>query len=224
MKRQITMPPAVVAVARRKNRRARGLGFVVSGGYVVTAAHNLPPPESANGIYDSDLLVIEVKDGDELRMTPVFVDQCTDIAVLAISDEYPEVTDALDEVAPLLVSWNPEVGKHSGMVATHDRGLVKAACEIRASANRVCFTGKTAFAGGTSGGPVLDSKGRVMAVVSQTTSAEDHRLGWGPAISECLPAWLVKKIVRYERAADITPTKPKRVTRKRTVRKPRAGG
>lgn len=221
MKHKVAMHPAVVVVARKKNRRARGLGFVASGGYVVTAAHNLPHPESQNGIYDGDLLFVELSDGGKLQMTPVFVDQCTDIAVLAISDEHPEVEDPLDEVVPLRIAWNPVVGMHGGTVATHDRGLVKAVCEIRASSTRVCFTGKTAFEGGTSGGPVFDGEGRVLAVVSQTTGAEGHRLGWGPAVSECLPAWLVKKIVRHERTADEPLTKPQRVARKRTSRKPR---
>lgn len=223
MKHKVATPPALVVVARKKNRRARGLGFVASGGYVLTAAHNLPPPESLNGIYDSDLLVIELSDGAKLQMTPVFVDQCADIAVLAVSNEHPEVEDLLDEVDPLRIAWNLVVGKHSGTVATHDRGLVEAVCEIGASSNRVCFTARTAFAGGTSGGPVFDSKGRVMAVVSQTTSAEDHRLGWGPAISECLPAWLVKKIVRHEKTAAVTSAESQRVTRNRPSRKPRTG-
>ncbi len=223
MKHKVAMPPAVVVVTRKKNRRARGLGFVASGGHVVTAAHNLPHPESLNGIYDGDLLFVELSDGAKLQMAPVFVDQCTDIAVLAVSDEHPEVEDVLDEVVPLRIAWNAVVGKYSGTVATHDRGLVTAVCEIRASSNRVCFTGKTAFEGGTSGGPVFDSKDRVVAIVSQTTSAEDHRLGWGPVISECLPAWLVKKIVRHEGPADVPPTKPQRVARKWPSRKPRKG-
>lgn len=224
MKRQIKMPSAVVQVTQPKNRQSHGLGFVASGGYVVTAAHNLPRPESANGIYDHDAVVVTTSDGDDVLMEPVFVDQCADIAVLGLADTEPESVDTLDEVAPLLIAWTPAIGKGRGTVATHDRGLVKAICEVRIGSNRVLFTGKIRFAAGTSGGPVCDSKGRVMAVVSQTTSAHAHRLGWGPAIGECLPAWLARKIAGQEKAVagSLKAAKPVgRTTRRRT---PRAGG
>lgn len=199
MKRQIKMPPAVVQVTQPKNRKAQGLGFVASGGYVVTVAHNLPRPESVNGIYDHDAVVVTTSEGDKVLMEPVFVDPCADIAVLGLSEAKPDMRDTLDEVAPLLIAWTPAVGNHGGTVATHDRGLVKATCEVRVASSRVTFTGKAPFASGTSGGPVFDRKGKVMAVVSQTTSADGHRQGWGPAISECLPVWLLKKIVRQEK-------------------------
>lgn len=224
MKRMIKLPPAVVQVTQPTNRKARGLGFIVSGGYVVTAAHNLPRPQSANGIYDHDLLLVTTSKGSDVLMEPVFVDQCADLAVLAISDQEQEAMDVLDDVAPLCVVWNPKVDKHSGTVATHDRGCVKVTCEVRTASIRVTFIGKTAFASGTSGGPVFDSKGRVMAVVSRTTSAQGHRLGWGPAIGECLPVWLMKKIVGQEKAIIASQKVAKPVGRTKKCTQPRTRG
>lgn len=218
----IKMPPAVVQVAQSKNRKARGLGFLTAGAYVITASHNLPRPQSANGIYDHDHLVVTTSGGNSLLMTPVFVDQCTDIAVLALSDANPEKRDVLEEVVPVAVAWVPAVGKHSGTVATHDRGLVKAVCEVRASSNRITFTGKAPFASGTSGGPVLDGKGQAMALVSQTTTADGRRMGWGPAIGECLPAWLARRIAQQEGTVAPSLKAPKPVRRSGRGKKPRA--
>jgi S1-C subfamily serine protease len=214
------LSPAVVHVAQPKNRNARGLGFVTAGEYVITAAHNLPRPKSANGIYDHDHLVVTTSSGNSLLMTPVFVDQCTDIAVLALSDANPEMRDVLDEVATVPVAWAPTVGKHAGTVATHERGLVKAVCEVRESSNRITFTGKSPFASGTSGGPVLDGKGRVMALVSQTTTADGNRMGWGPAIGECLPAWLARRIAQQEGAVASSLKAPTSVDRSGRRKKP----
>lgn len=224
MKRQIRLPPAVVQVTQPGNRRARGLGFVAAGEYVVTAAHNLPPPpDSTKGIYAYDPLVVETSGGETLEMEPVFVDPCADLAVLAISDEGQAAGEALDEVVPMQIAWSPTGGRHNGTVATHDRGLVKVVYDVRAASIRIVFTGKAPFAGGTSGGPVLDQNGRAITVVSQTTSAEGHRQGWGAALGECLPAWLRKKIARYEEASEVVPTKPTPRKKIRKVNKPRTG-
>jgi len=224
MKRQITLPPAVVQVTQPNNRRARGLGFVASGEYVVTAAHNLPPPPNfTKGVYSYDPLVVETSTGDTLEMWPVFVDPCADLAVLAISDEGREAGESLDELVPLQIAWSPTVGSHSGTVATHDRGIVKVAYDVRSASIRITFTGKAPFVGGTSGGPVLDQKGRAMTLVSQTTSADGHRQGWGPALGECLPTWLREKIARHEKASGVVPTKPGPQKKIRKVSKPRIG-
>jgi S1-C subfamily serine protease len=225
MTRKIATPAAVVQVTQSKKRHARGLGFVVAGGYVVTVAHNLPLPASKNGIYDCDCLVIETQAGDQLLMEPIFVDQCADLAVLGLSDANPETAiDALDAVPPLPIAWTPVVGRHSGTVATHDRGSVKVVSEVRAASIRVAFAAKSPFTSGTSGGPVCDGNGRAMAVVSQTTSAADHRQGWGPALGECLPAWLAKRILSHEKAigGGLTSAKPADTHGKR--KQPRARG
>lgn len=224
MKRQIVLPPAVVQVIKPKNRRARGLGFVASGEYVVTAAHNLPPPPNfIKGVYNYDALLVEMSTGDTFEMEPVFVDPCADLAVLAISDEEQEAREALEEVVPLQIAWSPIVGARSGTVATHDRGLVKVIYNSRAASNRVTFAGRSPFVGGTSGGPVLDQHGRVLAVVSQTTAADSHRQGWGPALGECLPVWLRERIVRYEKASEVVPAKPRPQKKSQKVSKPRTG-
>jgi S1-C subfamily serine protease len=222
MKRQTKLPPAVVQVTWPNNRRARGLGFVASGEYVVTAAHNLPPPPNfTKGVYNYDPLVVETSTGETLEMWPVFVDPCADLAVLAISDEGLEAGESLNEVVPLQIAWRPTVGSHSGTVGTHDRGIVKVVYDVRTTSTRITFTGKAPFEGGTSGGPVLDQKGRAMAVVSQTTSADGHRQGWGPALGECLPTWLREKIARYEEASEVMPTKPRPQKKIQKVRRPR---
>lgn len=190
---------AIVGVARPDNPDAKGLGFVVSGGFVITAAHNLAPPESPNGLYDYDELLVAFGGNEQHSMTPVFVDQCSDLAVLAPADEDGSLAERLAGISPLAIAWSPlMVKKSAGGVFTHDKGLIPASYTVDLG-HQVSFLTDAPINAGTSGGPVCDCTGAVLAVVSQTSSHREHRDGWGPLLGHCLPKWLIRDIEARER-------------------------
>jgi len=199
MAKKPAVSSAIVEVVRVNDPEAKGLGFVASGGFVVTAAHNLAPPESPNGLYDYDELLVKLGGHEQHAMTPVFVDQCSDVAVLVPASEDGSLAELLSDISPLAIVWSPLMVKKSvGGVFTHDRGLVLSSYTVELR-RHVAFSAEDPINGGTSGGPIFDCTGAVLGVVSQTSSHNGHRDGWGPLLGHCLPKWLTRDIEAHER-------------------------
>lgn len=202
-KAETSLLVGVVEVRRADNERVVGLGFLAAGRHVITAAHNLAPPESPDGLYTEDIHLVRVANGEWGEVTPVFVDRCADLAVLVPPDDLSDFTMQLDSLPPLPIVWHPIMGgdQSGGALFTHDRGLVPASYDVDAR-HTVGFTANTPIASGTSGGPLFDRSGAVLTVVSQSVSGQDetHREGWGPSIGQCLPRRLAHTIAHWERA------------------------
>ena len=124
---------------------------------------------------------------------------CHDLAVLQVHDEGD--SDGLRGIPSLAIQWRISPDFTAGALFTHDRGLVPVLLEVPPvfiGTPRVAFTAEAPINGGTSGGPCLTEKGRVLTPVSFTGSP-DHCTGYGAALGVSLPRWLAVEIWRAER-------------------------
>jgi S1-C subfamily serine protease len=176
-----------------------GQGFVVAGGYIVTAAHCVPAQPWTDGVNEGEMLAAKNSHGDTILLRPVFSDPCHDLAVLQIHDEGDG--DGLKGMTALAIQWRTSPDLMAGALFTHDRGLVPVSLEVPPvfmGTPRVAFTAEAPINGGTSGGPCLTENGRVLSLVSFTGSP-DHCTGYGAALGLSLPRWLAAEIRRAER-------------------------
>jgi Trypsin-like peptidase domain len=220
---------AVVRLPRRG-----GQGVLVAGGLVVTAAHCIGwTAEGAMAYGDPTPEKIEYG-GRELVADVVAVEPCADIAVLGVLDGqvFPDEADAFEAwcegTAPVRLytedlppeASTPPRGMLRSMwlrhrpsihipahILTHDKGWVRARVkQIRRDAKGLAIEAEERIQGGTSGGPVIASDGRLLGVISRagetfTMRGEFEGLTpfYVPRPDRSLPVWVVSRIREGEK-------------------------
>jgi putative serine protease PepD len=159
---------------------ATGSGFVIDeDGHVVTNQHVVEGAESVR---------VEFADGTEVDAEVVGTDPSTDIAVLDVDRPSSELTPL--EFAPTggLQIGNPVivVGSPFGLEGTLTTGVISAVGREIESPNGFTIENAVqtdaAMNRGNSGGPVLDTGGRVVGVAAQIRSESGGSDGVGYAI------------------------------------------
>ncbi|HEY8088515.1 MAG TPA: trypsin-like peptidase domain-containing protein [Polyangiaceae bacterium] len=154
--------PAVVSIARRSRRGPAGAGSGVvftADGYVLTNAH------VADGAHELELAFT---DGTTSQARVVGVDPATDLAVLRAAGAVPKAarfgSSAGLRVGQLVVA----IGNPLGFSSTVSAGVVSALGRtMRARDGRAMegiIQSDVALNPGNSGGPLVDSRGRVVGV------------------------------------------------------------
>jgi len=154
--------PAVVSIARRGPRGAAGAGSGVSytpDGYVLTNAH------VAAGARE---LEVGFTDGTSTRAHVVGFDHATDLAVVRTSEPAPKHAPFGEssrlKVGQLVVA----IGNPLGFSSTVSAGVVSALGRTMRSRDGRAMEGiiqsDVALNPGNSGGPLVDSRGRVVGV------------------------------------------------------------
>src|SRR5918994_2682502 len=160
--------------------QATGSGFVISDdGHIVTNQHVLDNAQSVQ---------VEFSDGSEVNAEIVGTDPSTDIAVLDV-DRPPSDLTVL-QFAPTggLEVGNPVVvlGSPFGLEGSLTTGVNSAVGREIPSPNRFTIENAVqtdaALNYGNSGGPVLDTQGRVVGVASQIRSDSGGSDGVGYAV------------------------------------------
>ncbi len=156
--------PAVVSIARRGPRGAAGAGSGVSftpDGYVLTNAH------VAAGAREL-LLDVGFTDGTTTRGHVVGFDHATDLAVVRTSDPAPSHAAFGDSVRLKVGQLVVAIGNPLGFSSTVSAGVVSALGRtMRARDGRAMegiIQSDVALNPGNSGGPLVDSRGRVVGV------------------------------------------------------------
>jgi S1-C subfamily serine protease len=154
--------PAVVSIGRRSKRGPAGAGSGVvftPDGYVLTNAHV---------VAGSEALEVGFTDGTSSPARLVGVDHATDVAVVRVSGAAPAVARFGDSsklrVGQLVVA----IGNPLGFSSTVSAGVVSALGRTMRSRDGRAMEGiiqsDVALNPGNSGGPLVDSRGRVVGI------------------------------------------------------------
>jgi putative serine protease PepD len=159
---------------------ATGSGFVIDKqGHIVTNQHVVSGAQSVS---------VEFSDGSEVQADVVGTDPSTDIAVLDVNRPAAELTplkfasDGTLEVGDPVVA----IGSPFGLDGTLTTGVISALGREIQSPNGFTIENAVqtdaALNNGNSGGPVLDTQGRVVGVAAQIRSESGGSDGIGYAI------------------------------------------
>jgi S1-C subfamily serine protease len=194
-----TVGPAVVGIAVRKSANAHtpeqqgaGSGVIIApDGYILTNDHV---------VQGADAISVSLQDGGSIEATPVGTDPATDLAVLrANGSALPYATlgnSAALKAGQLVIA----IGNPLGFQSTVSTGVVSAlgralrSQEGRLIENIIQHTAP--LNPGNSGGPLVDSRGRVIGV---NTAIIVMAQGIGFAIPADTARWVVSQLLTHGR-------------------------
>ncbi len=160
--------------------QATGSGFVIDAeGHIVTNQHV---------VADSDSVRVEFSDGTEVDAEVVGTDPSSDIAVLDVDRPASQLTALQFASTGALEVGNPVIvlGSPFGLEGTLTTGVISAVGREIQSPNGFTIENAVqtdaALNHGNSGGPVLDTQGRVVGVASQIRSESGGSDGVGYAV------------------------------------------
>jgi putative serine protease PepD len=172
---------------------ATGSGFVIDEeGHIVTNQHV---------VGRSETVTVRFANGDEAEARVVGTDPSTDVALLKLEGDRDLTPLELGSVESLEVG-DPvaAIGSPFGLEGTLTSGIVSALDRDIRAPNGFTIDGAVqtdaALNGGSSGGPLLDSEGRVIGISSQIESRTGGNVGIGYAV----PIDTVKRVVDQLRA------------------------
>lgn len=185
-----------------------GQGVLVPGGFILTAAHCIKWNGDGGmtlGDYYLEPEPVTTKSGARFRVGPHAAEPVADIAVLGslddrvFSDDCNKFEQWREATHPVPIAN----GKHRFRdplrvsILTH-KGKWIGANVVRYSATWVplhgvlCIEADDHIASGTSGGPVVDSSGQLVGVISHSCDTTSHGkyVGMLPIASLALPQWV----------------------------------
>jgi len=186
--------PAVISVSARPEDRERGLGsgFVISAdGYAVTNSH------VARG---RQRLRATTEDGDALEATLVGDDPATDLALIRLAARDLPVAELGDsdtlQVGQLVIA----MGHPLGFRSTVSTGVVSALGRAMRSEHGRLIESVVQHTAplnpGNSGGPLVDSRGRVVGI---NTAIIAMAQGLGFAVPATTARWVVGELLAHGR-------------------------
>lgn len=179
--------------------RGTGLGFLVAGGLIVTAAHCVDfDIEGQMALGDYYLQSIETSDGRRFLVSPLFVEPVSDLAVFGSADDQEFSEDAqaferfVESITPIPVAMDLADDERSVSIFSHERKWLDGTASGFQSFSRLSrtlfVTAKAPVLGGTSGSAILNDDGAAISVVSVFSHSNDNNMSEGPnpIIGKCL--------------------------------------
>lgn len=187
--------------------RKGGLGVLVRGNLIITAAHCIDfRCDGPMALGDHFIEEIKTAEG-ELKVTPHAVEPVNDLAVLGSLDEQVFWREAEDferfcehtKPVPLCRSEFALFRKFRVRIYTHKgtwvTGSAEQCCE---DAQVLAVDADEQIEGGTSGGPIVNDAGELVGIVSNFTLATDGQQksnGLAPRPHLGLPVWACRRIL-----------------------------
>ena len=196
------------AIVRISHRDDDGRGVLVVGGVILTAAHCIRwTNDSSMIVGDTPIEVIKTRRGDCIRVTPLAVEPVSDIAVLGCLDgqSFPEEAKAFDDycraTTPIpLAKGGMRLGKpvRIRVLNANDRWTNGKAQSFGADSPFVWIETEVEIEGGASGGPIVNNRGELVAIVSNFSIPQSGMdfTGRCPRPLKALPQWIVEKYLR----------------------------
>ena len=202
----------VNATVRIEQETGNGQGVLVSGDFILTATHCISwNGEGGMAMGDNYIEKIVTESGTRLRVGPLAADPVSDLAVLGSLDdqtflsdsrqfeEWCEATPALTLATETLRFRKP----YCVHILTHKREWVDGVA-IQSSRHASCLLyieAASPIEGGTSGGPVLDTSGRLVGIVSHFSDAivGEKCTGSLPIARLALPRWVWSHAIKKQK-------------------------
>ena len=192
---------ATVPVRSKRMRRGKGgQGVYIGNGFVLTAAHCLDFDTAGGIALENDVIYyIDRPKGKRIWCSPVCIDPCSDLAVVGpcdsqeCSDLRSEFESFFEDVVPIEIRRNPLLLDESigCEIRTHLGTWVSGKMTRQADMGRARLDTDENIIGGTSGGPIVDDDGQIIAVVSIACGSGGATTGPHSIASLWLPSWLL---------------------------------
>lgn len=197
----------------------RGQGVYVGNGHIITAAHCLEyDSDVGTGIALGDhiLYEIETAQGERMKVSPLVIESCCDIAVLGPLDgqsfpremvePFESLTNRTKPVRICPKRFNRSPGKFGvhiqfGVhIRTHKEVWIAGKATVFSERPSTIFVdADESIESGTSGGPVINDEGALVGVVSIAGgSGGESTVGSCPFPRWALPAWIYHRICGKE--------------------------
>lgn len=199
-----------LATVKVERGDATGQGVLIPGEYILTAAHCVNWVHTGAMVLGENFIqTIITPAGKRIMVSPIAIEPCYDVAILSnvdgqLSEEMSDEWDAFMEFCyatrPVDVMFDPVpmeepfpvfIRSHRGHWITGQATQRK-----RTDFGSIAVTADDQVEGGTSGGPIVDDRGRLVGITSnfaERIEDDDDCIGSVPRIT-ALPYWAVEEI------------------------------
>lgn len=199
---------ATLTVVKDREYDSKGRGFLVHGGYVLTAAHCVNWSGEGEMALGEDVAVSMIAaDGSKLLGRVVAVDPVSDIAVIGSIDDATTIEEAqafdsfvesneglilCKDEFPLGVEFALHIYTHKGEWISGE------ATQWRENTPTLSWEASPPVLGGTSGSAVVNDHGEVVGVVSTASESDGSNHGTCARPCKSLPMWVWEEIMTAE--------------------------
>jgi hypothetical protein len=195
-----------VEIATCKILKAGGQGVLIKGYKILTAAHCIEfSYEKGQAMALGEYHIEEVKiSGELIKTTPYFIDPIQDIALLGSLDDqkYFEDFDKFHHVCkrikavPICQNEFELFNEFPVSIRSHKSEWISAQAILCKEFSPILqYISDKQIEGGTSGGPIVNNAGELVALVSNTSENESSPCdGFGPRPHLALPVWSQREL------------------------------
>ena len=187
-----------------ESKHGNGQGVLIKNNLILTAAHCVSySAEGYMALSEYYIERIKTKKGSELKVRPLAVEPVSDVAVLGTPDSQGFPADATkfedfcEEIEPVnLGMGEPVPWEEFTVYAYSHKGywITGKATYYRNKPYLININTKEQILGGTSGGPIVNENGELVAIASNAsiiTDAERGSHGTHPLLCHALPVWVI---------------------------------